>query len=137
MRRCGIETGLTLQWVGRSVSTLLQECILRRLPGLNARRTAVRTAQPTVLLLREEFVSEGLGEADVPVWNNLIERLRTRLVDVQPPNKFRERSVVLEQNLASKGNAKTGKWPSRMSCTSSFAGSTLNWAARPGLRAMS
>jgi hypothetical protein len=41
--------------------------------------------------------------------NNLIERLRTRLVYVQPPNQFRERSVALEQNLSSKGNAKTGK----------------------------
>jgi hypothetical protein len=126
MRRCGIETGLTLQWVGRSVSTLLQECILRRLPGLNARRTAVRTAQPTVLLLREEFVSEGLGEADVPVWNNLIERLRTRLVDVQPPNKFRERSVVLEQNLASKGNAKRANGRADCPVRLLFAGSTLN-----------
>jgi hypothetical protein len=41
--------------------------------------------------------------------NNLIERLRTRLVDVQPEDQLGDGSIALAKNLNIKGNAKTGR----------------------------
>jgi len=57
--------------------------------------------------------------------NNLIERLRTRLIDVQPQNQLGEVSIALAKNLNSNRNpnATTG----RADCPVSFlAGSRLS-----------
>jgi hypothetical protein len=53
--------------------------------------------------------------------NNLIERLRTRLVDVQRQKKLTESSIALAKNLNINGNTrKRGERTSRLSCGSSL-----------------
>jgi hypothetical protein len=100
--------------------------LLSNITGANISNVKIDWTAPTTVLLRpEEFLSRGIWTRRMSTFgNDSIERLRTKLVHVQPQNRLGEESIALEMNLIFIAKGKRGSSNEQSALYVFFAGYT-------------